>query len=232
MNLTPSSLSLTCALIYSTYLSYLCIVPPNPPPQNPHKTDRLNRVAALHSTAQNHNILILLILLWTYHLTLLLFPGTAPYICLNPDLLNPSLFTWSVRSTLYIIAVCTSSWIRLASFRGLGKEFTFTLAVPKKLITSGVYAWVQHPSYIGLVGLRIVDALFVMRFDGVAACVLPRKLVGVPYLSEIVAVVMMAALGKLIWMRILDEEEMMRGEFGDEWERWHGRTARLIPGVF
>lgn len=31
--------------------------------------------------------------------------------------------------------------------------------------------------------------------------------------------------------RIKDEEVMMRREFGEEWERWHARTKRLVPGV-
>jgi protein-S-isoprenylcysteine O-methyltransferase Ste14 len=60
--------------------------------------------------------------------------------------------------------------MRLKSYSGLGKEFTFTLAVPKKLVTSGVYSWVQHPSYVGLIGLRIADSFFVQRLDGVTVC--------------------------------------------------------------
>ena len=34
-----------------------------------------------------------------------------------------------------------------------------------------------------------------------------------------------------IWVRVKDEEAMLKGEFGREWEEYHRRTARFIPGV-
>lgn len=147
-------------------------------------------------------------------------------------------------------AIFGFAWIRLMSYGGLGKNFTFTLAVPKKLITTGIYSWVQHPSYVGLLGVTMAIVLFVARVDGVAVCIscrilchwcadgsdqgcfMPRKLIEVPYVSEVVAAVMVSAVGFALSLRILDEEEMMRNEFGDEWEKWHKKTARLIPGIF
>jgi protein-S-isoprenylcysteine O-methyltransferase Ste14 len=32
--------------------------------------------------------------------------------------------------------------------------------------------------------------------------------------------------------RVRDEEAMLRGKFGREWEGWHRRTKRFIPFVF
>jgi protein-S-isoprenylcysteine O-methyltransferase Ste14 len=32
--------------------------------------------------------------------------------------------------------------------------------------------------------------------------------------------------------RVREEEEMLKKTFGKEWEEWHGRTARLIPGIY
>jgi len=32
--------------------------------------------------------------------------------------------------------------------------------------------------------------------------------------------------------RIMDEEKMMKETFGKEWEVWHAKTKRFIPGVF
>jgi protein-S-isoprenylcysteine O-methyltransferase Ste14 len=56
--------------------------------------------------------------------------------------------------------------------------------------------------------------------------------VQVPFISEVLGMLVVAAMAFGLGMRIHDEEEMMRGEFGDEWEKWHKKTARLIPGVF
>lgn len=33
-------------------------------------------------------------------------------------------------------------------------------------------------------------------------------------------------------LRIRDEERMLRARFGTEWEEWHARTKRFVPGVF
>lgn len=35
-----------------------------------------------------------------------------------------------------------------------------------------------------------------------------------------------------VWTRVRQEEEMLRTKFGGEWEGWHSRTARFVPGVF
>jgi protein-S-isoprenylcysteine O-methyltransferase Ste14 len=36
----------------------------------------------------------------------------------------------------------------------------------------------------------------------------------------------------LLVVRVRDEERMLRGSFGKEWEVWHTKTGRFIPGVF
>lgn len=33
-------------------------------------------------------------------------------------------------------------------------------------------------------------------------------------------------------VRVRDEERMLRARFGKEWELWHARTKRFVPGVF
>jgi protein-S-isoprenylcysteine O-methyltransferase Ste14 len=35
-----------------------------------------------------------------------------------------------------------------------------------------------------------------------------------------------------ITLRIRDEEEMLKEAFGKEWEEYHSKTARFIPGLF
>ena len=36
----------------------------------------------------------------------------------------------------------------------------------------------------------------------------------------------------VVWERVKDEEAMLKREIGTEWEEYHRRTARFIPGVF
>ena len=57
-------------------------------------------------------------------------------------------------------------------------------------------------------------------------------MVEIPYGSDILNLVVTIGMGIALRMRILDEEAMLKEEFGDEWLRWHEKTARLVPGVF
>ena len=34
------------------------------------------------------------------------------------------------------------------------------------------------------------------------------------------------------WIRVEDEESMLKKRFGAEWEDWHRKTKRFIPWVF
>ena len=36
----------------------------------------------------------------------------------------------------------------------------------------------------------------------------------------------------MLWVRVTEEEAMLKGEFGEEWEEYHRRTGRFIAGVF
>ena len=45
-----------------------------------------------------------------------------------------------------------------------------------------------------------------------------------------VALAFMAAWG--VRARVRDEEAMLKRKFGKEWEEWHARTKRFVPGIF
>jgi protein-S-isoprenylcysteine O-methyltransferase Ste14 len=50
----------------------------------------------------------------------------------------------------------------------------------------------------------------------------------------------LGALGSVIvvmgnimaWRRVREGETMLKSTFGTEWEDWHKRTSRFIPGLF
>lgn len=67
------------------------------------------------------------------------------------------------------------------------------------------------------------------RLDAVMACWLPTFLVRAKYLWMVVGVVRIGSFG---YLRVRDEEKMLRETFGEEWEVYHARTARFIPGLF
>ncbi|KUJ10288.1 uncharacterized protein LY89DRAFT_723540 [Mollisia scopiformis] len=228
MDISPQSLSLIAALTITAYLTSLCAKTPNPNPPTPTVKDR---IALLTSTSKSSRYA--LILLWFSHCTLILFPSSRSRsnICLNPDLLNESLFAWSPTSITFVLVIFIAAPIRLLAYKQLGTNFTFRLQRPGRLVRDGLYKYVQHPSYTTLFAVQVASAFFWLRVDGVAACFLPGVLVRIRGVSEVVAmgftVVMMLGMG----VRVRDEEEMLRREFGREWVEWHERTKRFVPGI-
>jgi protein-S-isoprenylcysteine O-methyltransferase Ste14 len=79
------------------------------------------------------------------------------------------------------------------------------------LETSGIYAFVRHPSYVGIL---LMDIGFAGIFRSSIALLL---------------------LPVVFWMfkRRMDvEESFMVGEFGEDYRDYMKRTPRLAPGVY
>lgn len=235
MDLSTPNLTLFLSLCTTTYLSYRAFRPPNPAPAKPHHTDRL-RLAANIDTISIRRVVALT--LWLFHLVLVLFPSqrsAGSFLCLNPELLNKDLFTWSPLSIAYVTVVFIFAPVRLLAYRQLGKNFTFQLAAPSKLTTTGLYHYVQHPSYTTLMGVSFAWLLFSLRSDGVTACIMPGRfwgwVVGVKWMNEFWGCVVVCFTLMGVRMRVKDEEAMLKTEFGKEWEVWHAQTKRFIPGI-
>jgi protein-S-isoprenylcysteine O-methyltransferase Ste14 len=104
--------------------------------------------------------------------------------------------------------------LRYWSVHVLGRFFTVTVDVGEdhELIERGPYALVRHPSYTGM--------LVVYLGIGVALD---------SWLSATAAVVVPAAA---VVIRIAHEERLLREQLGRDYERYQGRTKRLVPGVW
>lgn len=145
--------------------------------------------------------------------------------------INLDLFTWSSATVIPLVFILSIGIpLRLIPYAALGKNFTFYLSPPNKLVTTGVYRYVQHPSYTGLVTLLISLGALLERTDGVLSCYVPPSwfaMVQTVWVSLIVLAVPFMFIA--VWTRVRQEEEFLRGKFGAEWERWHEGTDRFIP---
>ncbi len=115
-------------------------------------------------------------------------------------------------------------WLGVALFAGggalrlwpvfvLGRRFSGLVAIQPghRLVTSGVYAVIRHPSYMGL----LVNSLgWALAFRS-----------GVGVLLTVLMVPPLVA-------RIRAEEALLRSQFGAEYDAYRTRTSRLIPGVY
>jgi protein-S-isoprenylcysteine O-methyltransferase Ste14 len=95
----------------------------------------------------------------------------------------------------------------------LGRRFSGLVAIQPghTLVTTGIYAVIRHPSYLGL----LINALgWALAFRSVAG-VLLTALTIVPIVARIGA-----------------EETLLRSQFGADYDAYRSRTSRLVPGIY
>jgi protein-S-isoprenylcysteine O-methyltransferase Ste14 len=103
--------------------------------------------------------------------------------------------------------------LRLAPVFVLGRRFSGLVAIQPehRLVTSGLYGVIRHPSYLGLVVLVLGWGLAF------------RSGVGI-----VIALLMLA----VVLARIQAEERLLGESFGAEYDAYRGRTWRLVPCVY
>jgi protein-S-isoprenylcysteine O-methyltransferase Ste14 len=111
-----------------------------------------------------------------------------------------------------VAIVAAGLWLRIGSMVQLGPRFSPLVAVQDGhvLETSGAYAWVRHPGYLGALLACLGGAI---AFGSGAA--LP-----------LVALMLAAQLA-----RVRREETLLAEHFGDAWKAYAARTGALLPFV-
>jgi protein-S-isoprenylcysteine O-methyltransferase Ste14 len=107
-------------------------------------------------------------------------------------------------------AVAMGLWIRVSAMLQLGARFSPLVALQREhgLETTGWYARVRHPGYLGSL------------LANWGAAVAFGSAVALP-----LAVVMTA----FQWDRVRREERLLAAHFGDEWRAYAARTGALLP---
>jgi protein-S-isoprenylcysteine O-methyltransferase len=104
--------------------------------------------------------------------------------------------------------------LRLTAILTLRRFFTtrVTIRADHEIVRHGVYRWLRHPSYTGL-----LMAFFAMGF------------VQANWLSF---AGLMAPVTAAVLYRIAVEERALRETFGEAYVEYSRRTRRLVPGLF
>jgi len=113
-----------------------------------------------------------------------------------------------------VVLAAAGLGVRAWGMRTLGQAYSRTLRTTddQRLVMTGPYRWVRHPGYLGSIAVWVGASL---AFHS--------------WLSAlVVAVVMLLAYG---W-RIQAEERMLAAHFGEAYQSYRARTARLIPGLY
>jgi protein-S-isoprenylcysteine O-methyltransferase Ste14 len=227
MNFSIPNVSLVGALSICAYLTSLCSTSPNPDSTLPKVKDNIRFFTDIATKSSRY----VYFLLWLYHSMFILFPEDRSSFCPNADILNQDLFAWSNTSVAFVIAILIAAPIRLLAYAQLGKNFTFGLDKPKSIIQTGMYAYVQHPSYTTFIMIQAAGFFFWLKLDGVASCFLPTMMTRINGLSEVTALAQIVIMCVVLRVRVRDEEAMLRDEFGKEWIEYHSKTKRFIPGI-
>ncbi|KAI8978761.1 hypothetical protein BD414DRAFT_494310 [Trametes punicea] len=137
--------------------------------------------------------------------------------------------------TLGWILTVVGGLIRRACYRAMGKHFTFEITVREdhRLITHGPYSIVRHPSYSALV-LVVVGRLLCSFGAGswMKECGILDGWMGQAF-GVLWAIDELYVPAMMIFFRVKKEDELLRKEFGREWEAWVQRTPyALIPGIY
>ncbi|KAH7911727.1 hypothetical protein BJ138DRAFT_1172386 [Hygrophoropsis aurantiaca] len=161
-----------------------------------------------------------------------------------PQPLDPVLATISSRSfetapltkgfMLGSALVVTGGFLRWLCYRELGRLFTFSISFRKghKLVTTGPYSVVRHPSYTA--AILCMAGTFIMhgsrgswlRESGIL------QVTGVKQIVLSWVGIYAFAIAGLV-MRIPEEDAMMRTNFKDQWFAWVKSVKyRLIPGIY
>ncbi|KAL0565274.1 hypothetical protein V5O48_016748 [Marasmius crinis-equi] len=131
--------------------------------------------------------------------------------------------TATVTMQIFVLMLSISGGIlRLRAFQALGTQFTFNISpsTTSKLITTGPYTIVRHPSYLGVLGLNsgLIAYHYIFARPGPM-----RFWAGTSYVGLVLVVLcvlmLLTSIYTTMW-RATDEDEMLKRKFGEEWEQW------------
>ncbi|KAI9457956.1 hypothetical protein BJY52DRAFT_1120003 [Lactarius psammicola] len=226
-------------IVVATLGSWYALTPPQPPP------GAQERVKSGGVERSFGNVVRIHAFVWKVSppspKVLTSHPPTFPFQCsviasLLAELLPLPPRTSALPATFVLACLTTaaSGALRWACYRKLGSLFTFelTLREDHRLVTSGPYAFVRHPSYSGVV-LGVVGTLLV--HFGPGSWWVRAGWMGT-FQGQAYALcwcAMEAYVLSSILCRAPTEDAFLRKQFGAEWDAWADRVPyRVIPGVF
>ena len=125
----------------------------------------------------------------------------------------PATVAWMLR-VLGTGVILAGVLLRSSAARALGDAFVVRLGISAKqrLVEAGPYSRLRHPNYAALLLIALGTSVALASPLAFAA----TMLLWLP----------------IIVVRITREERMLAARFGAAWQRYRGRTWRLVPGMY
>ncbi|HZC35739.1 MAG TPA: isoprenylcysteine carboxylmethyltransferase family protein [Chthoniobacterales bacterium] len=112
-----------------------------------------------------------------------------------------------------LILFLAGSIFRLAAAFALGRRFSGLVAIQPdhQLKTDGLYRYIRHPSYTGLL-ISLIGFVLIFR--------------------RVIGLVLKIFIFLLLLSRMNDEEKFLEAHFGVEYQTYRQRTKRLVPFLY
>jgi protein-S-isoprenylcysteine O-methyltransferase Ste14 len=100
-----------------------------------------------------------------------------------------------------------------AATRAMGDNWSLVARTraDHRLVTDGVFARLRHPIYLAM-------ALFLLALA-----------IALGHEANLIFAAPLFALGT--WIRVHEEEKLLRAQFGDSYERYAASVKRFVPGL-
>ena len=149
---------------------------------------------------------------------------------------NPENLHMSNAAAIGLILIILGTWIRLMSYRHLGRFFRFEPSIQKghELIVSGPYSVVRHPSYAGLI-LTFIGML-PWYLSGKGSWIIESGLWNTMLgrLVVVIYVIHINIFGIIIALARMSKEDVaLKNQFGKKWDDWAKEVPySIFPGIY
>lgn len=147
-------------------------------------------------------------IIWSVYITQLFVVVEAAYLRF------PYSVKWDTFTTVSLAIIILGLMLRTWAIYTLGNYFTMHLSIQNehKIIRSGPYKYMRHPSYLGAFFIYFGTTIFLHA-----------------WFSLIVAVILLP----VAWLRRIHyEEKLLIEKFGGEYKSYCKSVKRIIPGVW
>ncbi|KAG1857724.1 hypothetical protein DFJ58DRAFT_325790 [Suillus subalutaceus] len=236
-----------CLLLCATGAQYYAMTPPN---ARPSAKEALNPTGLEVVTPWIHILVKSIIGVCVLSDVILAYaagkestpiPKSLTTLLVRSDFCSLPSLDHTASSPALIVGSCLSiigSAIRMQCYSTLGRFFTFELSIRQdhKLVTSGPYAIVRHPSYAG--GLSVFLGILLCHLrtrSWLVSCsgMFPSSDQGAKLALGCIWAGLFSLLFSGLGGRIEKEEAMLEGNFGDQWKSYVRRVPyKLVPWLF
>ncbi|KAF8581758.1 ICMT-domain-containing protein [Ramaria rubella] len=234
------ALPLKIALLVLTSISqYIGVMPPNPPAGKDDKILKkglINRATLLFGLMSQFSFILCQMTECVLLLSLSFKDARASKMLLfNICPGSPSLMDLSKISPQFLLGISgtvAGVTIRRWCFKTLGRLFTYEITIRRnhELVTSGPYAYVRHPSYVGAVLTILGPALLVYNSHSyIWRCNImstpARWVIVVWAIFEAWVCIVLVNRGKT-------EDQILKANFGKTWTAYRRQVPyKFIPGL-